>query len=173
MSAAAEMRAIPGEDGYLAGSDGHIYSIRAWRGPAGRQLAEGRDYDGYQTVQLAAGPAGARRTSTRAVHRLVGAAFLPPRPPGQELRHFNGDKADNTPGNLRWGTQRDNAADRDRHGRTARGTRNGNRKLDEATVRGIKGRLACGDTQMAIAAAVGVRQGTISAIKRGKLWGWL
>ncbi len=41
----------------------------------------------------------------------------PPPFDGAQCCHKNGDPWDNDPGNLRWGTAADNAADRGRHGR--------------------------------------------------------
>jgi hypothetical protein len=48
-------------------------------------------------------------------------AFVGPRPDGAVGRHFNDDPVDNRPENLAWGTRLDNAADRLRNGRYARG----------------------------------------------------
>jgi hypothetical protein len=53
-----------------------------------------------------------------AVHRLVAEIWLPDPLPGQiQVRHLNGDPFDNRLENLAWGTARDNAEDRMRHGR--------------------------------------------------------
>jgi hypothetical protein len=49
--------------------------------------------------------------------------------PNQQVRHLNGDKRNNCLDNLAWGTAKENAADRESHGNTARGTRNGNSRL--------------------------------------------
>ena len=168
-----DLRPIPGTAGYLAGSDGHIYSTKLWRGSAFRRLAEGRDRDGYPTVQLARGPGGGRRTDTRVVHRLMAAAFLPPRPAGQEVRHADGVKTNNMPTNLVWGTQQDNADDRERHGRTVRGMLDGNAVLTEEIVRQIKATGIPRGSGVALAKKFGVSQPTISAIKVGRIWGWV
>jgi hypothetical protein len=53
------------------------------------------------------------------------AAFVGPRPPGQEARHLDGNKTDNRLSNLAWGTPLENAADKQRHGTMARGERHG------------------------------------------------
>lgn len=169
-----DARVVPGWPGYLAGSDGHIYSTKVWRGSAFRRLAEGHNQDGYQTVQLSKGPGGGGRTQTTPVHKIIAAAFGLPRPSGShDLRHLDGNKANNRPDNLAWGTQKQNAEDRSRHGRTARGERNAGAKLSEAQVREIKTRLARGERQAALRKAFGVPPATMSAIACGRIWGWL
>jgi hypothetical protein len=50
------------------------------------------------------------------VHKLVLEAFTgQPRPEGMVCCHVNGNPSDNRLENLRWGTLRDNAADKRRH----------------------------------------------------------
>lgn len=59
---------------------------------------------------------------TRRVHQLVAAAFLGPRPEGMEVRHLDGDRKRNVPGNLAYGTHAENVRDQVTHG-TARNGR--------------------------------------------------
>lgn len=64
------------------------------------------------------------------VSRLVAEAFVGPRPsPRHEVLHGDGVEGNNTPGNLRWGTRRENMADAKRHGTL----RNGNPGLDHSS----------------------------------------
>jgi hypothetical protein len=56
---------------------------------------------------------------TAAVHSLVAAAFLGPRPADMEVRHIDGDSLNNRLSNLAYGTHAENGLDRRRHG-TAR-----------------------------------------------------
>lgn len=95
---------IPGYPGHAAREDGVIIGLR------GSPLRSSPSQSGYQMV-------GVRDTSgrrvTKTVHRLVALAFLPCgassiRP---VVRHLNGNKSDNRPANLAWGTQRDNLRD--------------------------------------------------------------
>jgi hypothetical protein len=73
---------------------------------------------GYPSVRLTID--GCRKRL--AVHVLVARKHLPPRPsPQHEVRHLDGDKTHSAADNLAWGTQKDNADDRERHGRTSRG----------------------------------------------------
>jgi hypothetical protein len=57
------------------------------------------------------------------IHVLVMAAFFPPRPPGMEARHLNGDPLDNRAANLAWGTHAENMQDKNRHGHHHYGSR--------------------------------------------------
>ncbi len=47
----------------------------------------------------------------RTVHSLVASAFIGPIPSGTEVRHKNNNRADNTAGNLIFGTSKDNSRD--------------------------------------------------------------
>ena len=166
-----ETRALVGLHAYAAGSDGHVYSIKGWRGDPFRRLAEGVDPDGYPNVQVSAGPGAGGRSQVRAVHRLIAIAFLPPRPSFRhEIRHLDGQKTNNVPANLRWGTQKENADDRERHGRTARGERQSAAKLTEAAVVEIRRSLRAGATHKFLAERFGVSMGLISHIKSGISW---
>lgn len=53
------------------------------------------------------------------IHILVLETFVGPCPPKMECRHLNGEPDDNRLDNLAWGTRKQNAADRKRHGRAA------------------------------------------------------
>lgn len=107
---------------------------------------------------------------TRTVHRLVLEAFVRVREPQEVCRHADGDCGNNDLANLSWGTPQENADDRARHGRTARGTRLPYAKLTPALVRAIRrspGRY--GD----IAERFNVSVSTISHVKNGHCWSWV
>lgn len=74
----------------------------------GRTLQPGTMAAGHQYVVIG------RRTRT--VHSLMAEAFLGPRPEGWEVRHLNGNPADNRLANLQYGTRSENAEDSKRHG---------------------------------------------------------
>lgn len=110
---------IPEWCGYYATRDGRIYSSINWRGTSFRELKQDLNEDGYPSVRLTV--IGAKRTRL-AVHKLIATTFLGPRPsPAHEVRHLDGDRLNPHADNLAWGTRADNAADRERHGRTSRG----------------------------------------------------
>lgn len=113
--------AVPGYDGFYQASDqGRVRSIdrvlvqpTRWGGTAaralrGQVLAPWTDPDGYLHVPL--------RGQRRAVHTLVAAAFLGPRPEDMQVRHLDGDPSNNRPENLAYGTGSDNCLDMVRHG---------------------------------------------------------
>lgn len=70
------------------------------------------------------------------VATLVLETFVGPRPEGLEGCHDDGDKNNSHRSNLRWDTHVENCADRDRHGTTARGERNGSRTKPHRVPRG-------------------------------------
>lgn len=78
-----------------------------------RTLTRHGDEQGRLKVTFHAGG----KTYNRRVAPLVAEAFIGPRPPGQVVRHLNGDPADNRVENLAYGTQSENMLDMVRHGR--------------------------------------------------------
>ena len=105
--------------GYEVTPDGRVFSVASnWRGYGKREMIQTPNTDGYPSVRLTIDGKRARL----AVHRLVAAAYLPPRPSRHhEVRHLDGDKWNCAASNLAWGTRKENADDRERHGRTSRG----------------------------------------------------
>lgn len=103
--------------GYEVTRDGRVFSLKNWNGQGRRELKPA-NADGYLRVCLTIN--GIRKS--RLVHQLVAAEFLPPKPtPRHEIRHLDGNRQNNRDTNLAWGTQQENADDRERHGRTSRG----------------------------------------------------
>lgn len=114
-------RALPGEEWrpvvgweskYLVSSLGRIYSIPRHK-VRGGVLSPTTTAKGYLRCCLP-GDAGVSRNLS--VHRLVAVAFLGEPKEGQEVRHLNGDPADNRVENLAWGTHAENVADSVLHG---------------------------------------------------------
>lgn len=145
---------------YAVGTDGSICR-------RGSFLKTHLMHNGYKRVILCA-PNGKRRRAL--VHRLVLEAFVGPCPRGMEACHENGIRDDNRLSNLRWDTRKNNFADRDRHGTTARGTRHGMVKLSEADVLEIRKRRAAGARTKDLGKQFGVRHSTISSIALGRTW---
>jgi Trp operon repressor len=104
------------------------------------------------------------------VHVLVCEAFHGPRPEGMVVRHRNGNNQDNRADNLCWGTPAENYADRDAHGTTARGERQGLAKLTENDVLRIRALLAEGLSQREIAEKFRVSDVTVSDIGHRRTW---
>jgi hypothetical protein len=78
-----------------------------------------------------------------------------------------------SPAHLRWATDADNALDMIKHGRSTRGEKSYNCKLDEAAVLKIFRRAQSGECMQDIADEVRTSRTTISKIKHGHMWGWL
>lgn len=105
---------------YFISETGHVYSTTGWRGHSSRPMRQSLNKDGYKYVRLTI---DGRRIKFR-VHKLVCELFHGLPPSGlYEVCHIDGDKLNNCAANLRWGTRKDNAADRELHGRTSRGTK--------------------------------------------------
>lgn len=152
---------------YEVSDDGRVRSLWFRNGRADRPRAvplfmKGivQSRGGYVHVMLS----GRRQLS---VHRMVLETFVGPRPPGMEACHSNGNPADNRLSNLRWGSRLDNAADRDAHGRTARGERNGCAKLSAEQVADIR---ASNERGVDLARRYGVTKSQISAVRTHRKW---
>jgi hypothetical protein len=109
-------RPVAGFPDYFVAEDGRVFSATNWRGYGVREIAPVVDEHGYLKVRLTLNG----RRLKRSVHRLVALAWLSGTPQ-HDVRHLDGNKHNNHASNLAWGSQRDNAADRERHGRTSRG----------------------------------------------------
>lgn len=72
------------------------------------------------------------------VHKIVLETFIGRCPKGWEARHLNGNRSDNRLSNLRWGTRKQNANDKRRHGTMPWGERSKLSKLNELQVRIIR-----------------------------------
>ncbi|MBZ9759448.1 HNH endonuclease [Mesorhizobium sp. CA8] len=104
---------------YEVTRDGRVFSVGSnWRGYGKRELTQVLNKDGYPSVRIIID--GKRKNRT--VHSLVAKHFLPQKPSiRHEVRHLDGNKLNPNADNLAWGTQKENAEDRARHGRTSRG----------------------------------------------------
>lgn len=108
---------------------------------------------------------------TRLIAPLVCEAFHGPRPfPGALCMHLDEDATNDTPGNLQWGTYRDNANTpklKDYH-RSRTGERHSRCKLSDAAVvaiRQAKGRVAA----RALAEAHGIRREYVHQLWAGQV----
>ena len=98
---------------YEASSLGRIRNIKTFKIQE-PQIGE----DGYLFV----GIRFLDQKHSKKVHQLVCLAFNGMKPTGAQcVRHLDGDKMNNIPSNLRWGTNKENAADTILHGRQIAG----------------------------------------------------
>jgi hypothetical protein len=123
--------------GYAVTPEGRILSARDWRGMGVRELAQDANSDGYPSVRLQL-----KNRVRLPVYRLVALFWLPVRPnKAYEIRHLDGDKQNSCATNLKWGTRKENAMDREAHERTSRGTLHG-----DAIRRGLAIKKARGES---------------------------
>jgi predicted transcriptional regulator len=125
------------------------------------------DDKGYLYAALHLGSGQYKR---RQVGQLVLTAFVGPCPDGQECRHLNGNPGDNRLNNLAWGTRRENAQDRIRHGTQARGSASVLSLLDESKVEEARRLYSEGHSQSSIARKFGVSRATVGNAVVGKTW---
>jgi hypothetical protein len=176
---------IPGFEGLYEVSDqGRVRSLdrvvhkRAVRGGPliqtrrrGKVLKQSPDTHGYPMLNLCVG--GVSKGCL--VHHLVLAAFVGPRPVGQECRHLDGTRTNGALANLCWGTPLQNTDDRRRHGtmRIPRGIEHGMSKLTAQGVLEIRSRARAGESVHSIATRYRVSMNHVRQLVRRKSWGWL
>lgn len=95
------------------------------------------------------------------VHRLVGEAFLGPRPRGMVTRHLNDQKHDNRAANLCYGSGSDNQRD---------ALRNGRRKTAKLSPDRVRTILASTEPHATLARRFGVTPKTIRRVRLGTIW---
>lgn len=124
----------------------------------GKTLATPLHKSGYLNVQLWSGG----KFKTFLVHRLVAASFIGEQPTDHhEVAHNDGDRTNNKPGNLRWVLHVENMRDRDRHGTTARGSRNGKLRHTDAKVQQVRDLQATGIGSRRISKMLGMSRATV------------
>ena len=156
-------KTIPIAPEYQASSKGRIRNAET-----GHILTCKLRLDGYHHVGLRKGQP---KRLWRKVSQLVCEAFNGARPfPEAVAAHRDGTRSNDTPENLYWATQKENHADRERHGRAPKGVRNGAHVLTDAQVLAIKAALQKGVAQKELAEQYGMSSGAISNINTGKNW---
>lgn len=150
---------------YMAGSDGHVYSRTRYKGFGRKEyvdwypLAGHKNAKGYSSVSLC----HENKKVTKYVHRLVCMAFhgLPERE-SMQVRHLDGNPANNRPENLAWGSQQENWQDRKAHGNGLDSEKHHAAKLTDAERAHLKWALAVGlCSQRHAARALGMSQSAI------------
>lgn len=148
------------EDIYGAGTDGNIYRIDK------KELCPLKGTPtskGYLCVSLSRNG----HIKTHAIHVLICEAFYGQKiSHGREVRHIDGNKDNNFPGNLDWGTSVDNWDDRRRLKRGIHADHHG-AKLTEDQAQEIRFSAL---SQRALARRYSVSQSTIHYVKTGRTW---
>ena len=102
------------------------------------------------------------------VHRLVALAFLGEPESGiYEVRHLDGNPANNTQSNLKWGTSAENTADCRAHGTMPIGDKHKNTKIPDWGIKHIFALRARGWTHQQIGKVFGVHRVHIGDILNG------
>lgn len=145
---------------YGAGDDGCIYRIDK---PLPSKMRSAPTGKGYHAVTLC--EHGKRKTEL--VHLLVCEAFYGPKPAiYDEARHLDGDRTNNAPQNLDWGTRQQNWSDRRFKGRGVR-SKHWAAKISEEQAADIRNSVF---SQRVLAKKYGLSQSTIGLIKQGNIW---
>ena len=164
-----QIRPIKGYPAYRVSRDGEVQSC--WSRTVEKTLTETWHplkpvlRRGYRTVNLSDGT----RKRQRYIHRLVLETFVGPAPEGMVCRHLDGDRTNNTLGNLTWGTFAQNEHDKIRHGTKLVGEQI-NAKLTEAEVMEIRRLRVEGMTFSGLADAYGVSRHNVKAIVYRRSW---
>ncbi len=155
-----QFREIKGYPEYHAGNDGSIGRgskiLKPWHNNNRQYLMVSLCNQGFVRKFL--------------VHRLIAEAFHGPCPPGMQCRHLDGDRLNNRPENLAWGTSRQNQADSRVHGTRVLGERHPQARLTENKVRKIRRLKGTGMTIQAIADRFGVNRATIHDVLIRRTW---
>lgn len=156
---------------YLVSDDGKVYgcinSQSQKRAP--NELKPHPDKAGYLKVSLRL--AAGEESKSYAVHRLVLETFLGPRPDAFfEVGHSDGNRLNNSFNNLRWVTRKENAADRELHGKTVWGERATRGKMTEEAVLAVAVLRRNDFTVASIARMFNVSRQTIHAILNESTW---
>jgi hypothetical protein len=113
---------VRGNRGYFVSELGEVWSSRSRR-----LLRGGRAGIGYRSIMFPDGRSY--------IHYVVCELFNGPRPSEKhQVRHLDGDLSNNRYDNLAWGTPAQNAADKNLHGTSPIGERNGQARLTRADV---------------------------------------
>ncbi len=160
-----ERKLIPGYPGYEADAMGRVYSVAHGNG---RELrGKPNPQSGYVYVRMMT---ESTRKSVR-LSCLIAKLFLGDAPsPAHQVRHLNGNKLNNAATNLKWGTAKENAEDRDRHGTTVKGELSHKAKLTREDVIAIRESAEGGESFASIGRRYGLVYQNISMIVSRKTW---
>lgn len=157
-----EWRAIPGYPRYEVSSDGQVSSSK-YREV--RILKPATDRGGYKFISLPKDGKGKRYS----IHRLVMLAFHGES--DMHVDHINGNKTDNSLGNLRYMTNSDHKSmHAQKNPSVGRGESHIKAKLTKAEVVAIRNERAAGATTVALAKKYRVSRVHCGRIAAGVLW---
>ncbi len=153
-------RPIIGASRYAVSQDGLVLDLAK-----SREVGQFLSRDGYRKVNIRL-DSGERKA--KFVHRLVAENWLDGS--GEQVRHIDGDKLNNSVSNLAWGTCRENIMDKWRHGRMPHGPAHHGSKLTPEAVLEIR---ASKESNAELGARFGVTRSAIYHARNGDSYGWL
>lgn len=166
-----QWKAIPNFEGrYEASTQGRIRGLDrlivckngAIKPYKGRVLTPYINSAGYFSIRLG-------KAYPTMVHTLVALTFIGERPENYQICHYDNNKLNNAPSNLRYATPTENQGDRKRHGTALSGEGVKHLvKLTDLKVLDIRANHAEG--RLALAKRHGVCTGTIGNILNGRSW---
>lgn len=162
-------RKLPGYGGRYEVSDQGKVRCLNFGAREGRAvtISQWQDPDGYLRAKVT--PLGENR-APRPVHSLVLESFVGPCPEGLVCRHLNGDRRDNRLENLSWGTVQENTDDRQTHGTSARGERQGSARLTREAVLRLRALARRGTSWADLAKRFGVSDEAARKAALGLTW---
>jgi hypothetical protein len=125
----------------------------------GKKLKLQNDGHGYCVVCL-------HGKRNKKVHCLIAETFLGPRPKNLDVRHIDGNKLNNSVGNLRYGTRAENNRDIYDYGSKTHVF-----TIEQVLI--IRDRLTAGELVGVLAREFSVGRNTISNIKARRTFSWL
>lgn len=148
-----DLKAHPTLPGVFVTPDGRVF----------QELFPAKGQGGYHHIKT--GKTHVRR------HTVVAETYIGPRPfPGAHVRHLDGDPGNDVPGNLAWGTAKQNGQDTIAHGRSTRGQRNARAILTREQAQEAWDRRKAGESAASIALDLGVSAACIHDITKGRSW---
>ena len=167
-------RLVPDFPGYRVGTDGSVWCRLSKHGLAGRDkkwpwrpVMPGKNPQGVYTIGF--NRDGKRHTKN--LGKVILTVFVGPAPDGLQCRHLDDIQSHNWLTNLRWGTPKENAADRDRNGRTQRGDTHCRAVLTAAIVRKLrKAPKSISTAELIRTLGLSVHHSTASMARRGLTW---
>lgn len=159
---------VVGYEGRYEVSDmGNVRTLLGRSGP--KTLKTFTDRKGYRRLRLCRIHGGIYTQKGFMVHILVLTAFVGIRPDARQAAHNNGVPGDNRLENLRWATQKENEADKIKHGTSPHGERNGNAIASWDIVKIIR-ELSGIVKGRNLSRLFGLSESAISLIRAGKTW---
>lgn len=164
------MKEIPDWPGYFADKDGNIYSNHI-SGTSKKTLRHPRKLKSmltgkYFVVSLCKDG----KVTNKRIHELVLRTFRGDCPVGHECCHGINGRLDNSLDNLRWGTPKENQADRIRDGTACLGEKHPLHKLTSEQVKKIREMIEGGISLGEISRRFGTSKSNVHMIKLRQTW---